>query len=200
MTRTLPDGRGVPPLSLAGTVDSSLIYGPGRRFVIWVQGCSLGCPGCWNVEMWPAEGGHEVSVADLLCEIADAEGAEGITILGGEPLEQAEPVLALIRGAREMGLTVMLYSGFEEHELDETQRECVESSDIAVLGRYVASLRDTSLRWRGSSNQVIRMVSDAYRGIEVEERNEVEVIVGEDGSLTVLGYPGPEVRSWVRGI
>jgi anaerobic ribonucleoside-triphosphate reductase activating protein len=69
-----------------------------------------------------------------------------------------------------------------------------------VLGRYVASLRDTSLRWRGSSNQVIRMVSDAYRGIEVEERNEVEVIVGEDGSLTVLGYPCPEVRSWVRGI
>ena len=152
------------------------------------------------MEMWPAEGGHEVSVADLLCEIADAEGAEGITILGGEPLEQAEPVLALIRGAREIGLTVMLYSGFEEHELDETQRECVESSDIVVLGRYVASLRDTSLRWRGSSNQVIRMVSEAYRGIEVEERNEVEVIVGEDGSLTVLGYPGPEVRSWVRGI
>jgi anaerobic ribonucleoside-triphosphate reductase activating protein len=187
-------------LRISGTVETSMIYGPGRRFVIWVQGCSLGCSGCWNVELWPAEGGHSVSVIDLLKEISKVDGIEGVTILGGEPLEQANSMLSLIRSIREMGLTVMLYSGFEEHELDDTQKDCVEFSDIVILGRYVSSLRDTSLRWRGSSNQVIKMVSDVYQGLEIEERNEVEVIVDKDGSITLLGYPSAEVRSWIQGI
>jgi len=200
MTQSHNTGDEGDSLRLSGTVDTSMIYGPGRRFVIWVQGCSLGCPGCWNIELWPAEGGHSVSVSDLLTEISKAGGIEGVTILGGEPLEQAKSVLSLIRGIREMDLTVMLYSGFEEHELDDTQKDCVESSDIVILGRYVSSLRDTALRWRGSSNQVIKMVSDAYQGLEIEERNEVEVIIDKDGSLTLLGYPSAEVRSWIKEI
>lgn len=176
-------------IRLSSTLDSSSTYGPGRRFVVWVQGCGLACPGCWNQDLWDTEGGYEAEVEGLLAGIADADDIEGVTILGGEPLEQAEPVLALIRGVRERGLTVMLYSGYEEHELGRTQLECVESSDIVILGRYVASLRDTSLRWRGSSNQEVRTVSDAYAGLEVDERGEAEVTVDADGTISMAGYP-----------
>ncbi len=187
-------------IRLSSTLESSSIYGPGHRFVVWVQGCGLACPGCWNRDLWDHEGGYETSVDSLLVEISSADGIEGVTLLGGEPLEQAGPVLKLIRGAKGMGLTVMLYSGFEDHELDGTQRECVESSDIVILGRYIASLRDTGLRWRGSSNQEVRMVSDAYESLEVEERGESEVTVDADGTISVAGYPQAWLLKTLEGL
>jgi anaerobic ribonucleoside-triphosphate reductase activating protein len=128
-------------------------------------------------------------VDELVLEIAEGDGIEGVTILGGEPLEQPDSVLAVIQAVKEKGLTVMLYTGYEEEELRGAQRECVSFSDIVIMGRYVASLRDTNLRWRGSANQEIRVVSDAYDGLVVEERGEVEITVEPDGGVSMAGYP-----------
>ena len=176
-------------IRLADTLSSSQIYGPGDRFVIWVQGCSLECPGCWNREFWSVEGGYSDEVENLVSEMASTEEIEGITILGGEPLEQPGPVLELIQSAKLMGLTIMLYTGYEEEELDGAQTECVNSSDIVIMGRYIASLRDVSLRWRGSTNQQIRMVSDVYRDMEFPEQEEVEVNIDPSGRASMAGYP-----------
>ena len=179
-------------LRVGGVQDNSLIYGPGNRFVIWVQGCTLACKGCWNQQFWPSGGGTVISVDDMMGRIVDTPGIEGITLLGGEPLQQSEAVLQLITGVRDRGLSVFLYSGYEESELDETQLSCVASSDIVVLGRYVEKLRDTSLRWRGSSNQRIRFPTDRYSGLVVEEFREIEVELAPDGRLSVFGYPDDE--------
>ena len=176
-------------IRLGDTLSSSEIYGPGHRFVIWVQGCSLECPGCWNSEFWSVEEGYTVNVVNLLSEVFSTDDIEGITILGGEPQEQPEPVLKLIQSVKEIGLTVMLYTGYEENELNEIQLECVNSSDIVIMGRYVASLRDTGLRWRGSSNQEIRMISDVYENLEIHEQEEVEITISHDGEVSMAGYP-----------
>jgi anaerobic ribonucleoside-triphosphate reductase activating protein len=125
----------------------------------------------------------------LVSEIASADEIEGITILGGEPLEQPEPVLELIQSAKQMGLTTMLYTGYEEEELNGIQLECVNSSDVVIMGRYVASLRDVGLRWRGSSNQEIRMVSDVYKDMEILEQEEVEITIDPHGGISMAGYP-----------
>ena len=77
----------------------------------------------------------------------------------------------------------------EENELNEIQLECVNSSDIVIMGRYVASLRDTGLRWRGSSNQEIRMISDVYENLEIHEQEEVEITISHDGEVSMAGYP-----------
>ena len=138
----------------------SSIYGPGERWVLWVQGCTLGCKGCWNVETWSRRTGTERTVASLVSELEAAASAgdlEGISLLGGEPLQQAEPVLELIHAAREMGLSVLLYTGYEPEEYDPTMQACHDGSDLVIGGRYVEALRDPFLRWRGSSNQ--RLVS-----------------------------------------
>jgi anaerobic ribonucleoside-triphosphate reductase activating protein len=176
-------------IRLAETLSSSQIYGPGNRFVIWVQGCSLECPGCWNKDFWSTELGDSIDIEILLSEILETENIEGITILGGEPLEQPEVILKLIKSVKQNNLTVMLYTGYEENELDETQLECVSSSDIVIMGRYESSLRNTNLRWRGSSNQEIKMNSNRYKDIEIEEREEVEITVSKDGKISVSGYP-----------
>ena len=83
----------------------------------------------------------------------------------------------------------MLYTGYDENELDEIQLECVSLSDIVIMGRYESSLRNTNLRWRGSSNHEIKMNSNRYKDIEIEEREEVEITVSKDGKISVSGYP-----------
>ena len=187
-------------LRVSSVMKHSSIYGPGSRYVIWVQGCSLGCVGCWNQELWPADGGSEIRVDELISNITQVAGIEGVTILGGEPLEQAASMLELVRGVRSLGLTVMLYSGYEESELDTIQTACVESSDIVILGRYVAALRDTSLRWRGSSNQEVRLVSEAYVGLKIEEANEVEITISPDGRISMVGYPNAALRRAIKDL
>ena len=39
--------------------------GPGVRFVVWLQGCTLGCPGCFNPSTHAAAGGRELDLASL---------------------------------------------------------------------------------------------------------------------------------------
>ena len=60
-------------------LDRSEIYGPGLRSVIWVQGCTLACKGCWNTQYWSAKGGDEIQISELLKEIQTFDDIEGIT-------------------------------------------------------------------------------------------------------------------------
>lgn len=187
-------------LRVGAIEEQSAIYGPGLRFVIWVQGCTLACKGCWNKEFWPSTGGQSFGIDELLERINSTDDIEGITLLGGEPLQQAEPVLELIKRVKNSGLSVFLYSGYEREEINEIQKECVDSSDIVVLGRFIESQRNVQLRWRGSDNQVIEFPTQRYRGIEIEEYGECEVTIGDDGQITVLGYPDPELIELIKSM
>ena len=90
-------------------VQNSTVYGPGLRWVLWVQGCTLGCKGCWNIETWQAGIGKKYTLDELIESINQSGEIEGITILGGEPLQQKLPVLRLIEHVKNLGLTVMLW-------------------------------------------------------------------------------------------
>jgi len=175
-------------IRVAKIIPRSSIYGPGRRVVIWVQGCSLGCEGCWNEDLWPFKGGDSVTINSII-EPIDTTEIEGITILGGEPLQQPKSTLALIQQARSAGLTTMLYTGFEPHELSGAASKALLLSDIAVVGRYQKSNRDIGLRWRGSTNQRVLTMSERYADLEVDEMNEVEVHMDEEGRIELVGYP-----------
>ena len=176
----------------------SHIYGPGQRFVIWVQGCTLGCKGCWNQQFWPAEGGNGKTIDELMKEINSIPDTEGITLLGGEPLQQSSMVLELIQRCQQNDLSVFLYTGYEPKEFDEIMQSCFDSSDIVVTGRYVQSLRNTSLRWRGSTNQVIHFPTPRYRGMDITEAREIEVKI-KDGKVIMYGYPTEGEEKLVTG-
>ena len=180
----------------------SSIYGPGERWVLWVQGCTLGCKGCWNVETWSRRTGTERTVASLVSEleaVVSAGDLEGISLLGGEPLQQAEPVLELIHAAREMGLSVLLYTGYEPEEYDLTMQACHDGSDLVIGGRYVEALRDPFLRWRGSGNQRLVSPTGRYDVEEFEDLQEVEVLIDHDtGQMTVTGYPEADLLQLVQ--
>ena len=187
-------------ISLGHRLDRSEIYGPGLRSVIWVQGCTLACKGCWNTQYWSAKGGDEILVSKLLREIQDLDGIEGITLLGGEPLQQAKASLELIKGAKSLGLSVFLYTGYEPSEFDETMLACFNLSDIAVTGRFVQELRDTSLRWRGSQNQQVHFISNAYDESVLQEQTEVECHILPNGEIHMVGYAETELAQLLEGI
>ena len=180
-------------LRLGFQIERSEIYGPGIRSVYWLQGCTLACEGCWNTQFWPSKGGDLIDVDRLLSELTDRQDIDGITLLGGEPLQQAPQVEKLMIGCKKLGLTVFLYTGYEVHELTSTMQRCVDLADIVVLGRFVQALRNTNLRWRGSENQRLMINNPKYRYMDMSEQNEVEIHLDTSGGVRVVGYGEPQL-------
>lgn len=180
-------------LRLGFQIDRSEIYGPGIRSVYWLQGCTLACKGCWNTQFWPSRGGDLIDVDRLLSELSCRQGIEGITLLGGEPLQQAQQVEQLMMGCKKLGLTVFLYTGYEMHELDSTMKRCVDLADLVVMGRFVQTRRNTNLRWRGSENQRLLIKNPKYKYMEITEQNEVEIHLDTSGGIRVVGYGESEL-------
>src|SRR5688572_20819209 len=135
-------------LSVAQIVACTEAEGPGRRFALWFQGCPLRCPGCCNPEFIPFAGGQAMSLGDVLAEVERADGIEGITLLGGEPLAHAAGAAALAAAARERGLSVMVFSGYTLDQARGMRDPAVDmllaDTDILVDGPYVREQPDTS--------------------------------------------------------
>jgi anaerobic ribonucleoside-triphosphate reductase activating protein len=162
--------------------------GPGTRFVIWMQGCSLGCAGCFNPGTHAPVGGTLVDVRALLDEVAATRGIDGLTLSGGEPLQQAPAALELLLGARRLGLSTLAFSGYS---IDEIRAQALGPAvlahlDVLVDGRYVAGERVGS-GLRGSANQQIHVLGRRHTRAEVEATPTAEIRIARDGSVVLTG-------------
>jgi anaerobic ribonucleoside-triphosphate reductase activating protein len=180
-----------PALRVHAIERRSRANGPGVRFAIWVQGCSLGCPGCFNPGTHSGEGGEVWPVERLAAAIA-AEGAaiEGVTISGGEPLEQPVALLGLVEAVRHRcpGLSILVFSGYALEEIERMPPgpALLAAIDVLVDGRYLAGERLGS-GLRGSANQKVRLLSRRYTIEEVEATPVAEVVIGADGLVRLSG-------------
>ena len=175
--------------------------GPGARFGLWLQGCSLRCPGCCNPHLFETEGGAMVPVVALLAEVTAVRGLiEGVTLLGGEPFEQAAALAPLASGVRALGLSVLTFSGYRLEELRARQDSGVDAllaaTDVLVDGRYEATRPEAERLWAGSTNQSFHYLTDRYtsaieRPAPGEALRTVEIRLGPDGRLSQNGWPEP---------
>jgi anaerobic ribonucleoside-triphosphate reductase activating protein len=155
-------------LNVASTISRSRANGPGVRAVIWVQGCTIGCLGCYSSPTHPHTANVLVKPAELVDWILTVKNIEGITISGGEPFEQAAALLETIKALRreKPSMTVFIFSGYEYRELlmnkDSAVIELLQYCDMLSAGPFVTNLRDESLLWRGSSNQKLHYLTNAY--------------------------------------
>ena len=174
-------------------LECSQSNGPGKRFTIWVQGCSIHCPYCVNHDTWDfnAEHGKEISIKELIEQI-DKVNPEGITITGGEPLDQFNSVLTLLKELFHK-YNIFLTSGYTFEKID---KEILKYIDILISGPYINYLYSDQLLWRGSSNQEIHYLTQRGKDIVIKEHVKAEVIIDKT-SATVLttGFSIPkEIR------
>lgn len=144
-------------LRLYGTVQDSIVDGPGLRYAVFVQGCPHACPGCHNPDSQPAEGGEVHSVQEVLADIRQNPLVQGVTLSGGEPFQQADACAELAEALKAEGYNVWTYTGglFEDLMANggEDAQRLIRSTDVLVDGPFVEAFRSLDLKWCGSSNQ-----------------------------------------------
>lgn len=177
-------------LRVHATEPRSRANGPGARFVVWMQGCTLGCAGCFNPATHPATGGREITVDALAAELATAKaaGVEGLSLSGGEPLQQAAASAALLDVARALGMSTLAFSGYT---LDEIRAlpdgpAVLARLDVLIDGRYVSTERLAS-GLRGSANQRIQLLTSRYSLADVEATPIAEIRIGPTGDVVLTG-------------
>lgn len=131
--------------------------GTGIRISLFLQGCSRHCPGCFNKETWDPNGGKEFTKTerDEIFRLLDYKWVSGISILGGEPLEQEEELCELLKTIKEKfpQKNVWLWTGNTYEEVKDLP--IFEFVDTVVDGDFRIAEKDISLKFRGSRNQRI---------------------------------------------
>jgi anaerobic ribonucleoside-triphosphate reductase activating protein len=149
----------------------SCAHGPGARAVIWTQGCTLGCPGCFHPQTHEGASGVLADVDALFERIhALGDAIEGVTVSGGEPLQQRRALLPLLqRIKRETSLSALLLTGFDLADVFRMReaRELLVCVDVLVAGRYEAS-RQLARGLRGSANQAVHRLTNRYSAAQLE--------------------------------
>ena len=164
--------------------------GPGWRSCVWVQGCNRHCPGCFVPQTWGHEPHQMMEPEEIIFQTLQDERVEGITILGGEPFEQPEPLAALLALAWEAHLSTVVFTGFTHEQLLTNNKPAVEvalrHTDVLIDGPYQQSERDFSRPLVGSANQRFLFLTDRYK-MQDFATNKIEVRIGKDGSIALNG-------------
>jgi anaerobic ribonucleoside-triphosphate reductase activating protein len=160
--------------------------GPGSRLVVWTQGCSLKCKGCWNPETHDF-GGTSTNLSSILGMLIDG-GYEGLTVSGGEPLDQAEPVFQLGLMAKSLGFSSVLFSGYSLEGVKRKlgTKEIAQAFDVLLSDPYVSKPEYQTVT-QALSNKTITFFSQRYSLEDFCDVPACEVVVGLDGDIRVTG-------------
>jgi len=119
---------------------------------------------------------------------------EGVTLLGGEPFNQAESLALLAKKIKKLGLSIVTFSGYTYEKLLHTNHKhwnaLLSQTDLLIDGPYVESLQDLSRPWVGSKNQKYRFLTDVYQDQEatlLAIDNKLEICIHPDGTITLNG-------------
>ena len=135
--------------------------GLGCRVTLWVSGCSHHCKGCQNKETWDKKSGRVFSKEDKdkLFEILSKPYIKGLTLSGGDPLDSFDEVLQVVKEIRDtFGSTkdIWLYTGYTLEQINNSEKkEILPYINYLVDGPFELDNRDITLKFRGSSNQII---------------------------------------------
>jgi anaerobic ribonucleoside-triphosphate reductase activating protein len=201
-------------MQIHARISQSLVNGPGRRAVLWFQGCTLHCPGCWNPKTHAFDVSLEYTVRELADWILCCPNIEGVTFSGGEPFQQAEALLELCQELRanNPALSLGVFSGYTIRELTTgrwhyrvahdpewycgtpTLFEQIKAHlDFGVFGRFVRARLTSSKPLCGSENQEVVFFADRYSIHDLSPQS-CEIHISPDGeAMTVTGFPSAEL-------
>lgn len=147
--------------------------GHGCRITLWIPGCTHHCIGCHNKHTHDYNQGQEFdeNTYQELVGLLNKPYIQGLTISGGDPLDQSNEVLddlySLLYRLRNRlpDKDIWLYTGFYIDQLGPKQIDIVDMCDVVVDGPFIESQKDISLPFRGSKNQtIIKIIKDFNPG------------------------------------
>jgi anaerobic ribonucleoside-triphosphate reductase activating protein len=170
--------------------------GPGRRVGVWVQGCSIRCPSCVSADTWASGRGLTTVGAVVQAVEPWLEQADGITVSGGEPFDQPEALLDLLRELRaRTAADVLVYSGHPIEAIAPWLAAAEGLIDVLISDPYAENAPQT-LPLRGSDNQRLHLLTElgrrrfaAYdRPSPIAERR-FDIMFDADGQVYLAGIP-----------
>jgi len=129
--------------------------------------------------------------------VAQERDIEGITISGGEPLEQPQALLRLLSGIRmRTHLSILLFSGYTMAEIRQMSDgpKILDRVDVLIAGRYVQAGRLTR-GLRGSAGQAVHLLTDRYSLWEIEAVPSAELLIDADGNVSITGIQPPFIAT-----
>lgn len=146
---------------------NDIANGEGVRVSLFVSGCTHHCKNCFNPETWDFNYGKPFTkeIEDNIISALAPDHINGLTLLGGEPMEPAnqKALLDFVKRVKSIypNKTIWCYSGylFDTELLSESRahypwtKELLSYIDILVDGEFKEDLKDITLRFKGSSNQ-----------------------------------------------
>ena len=149
--------------------------GPGIRSTLFVSGCTHQCVGCFNSEYKSFDYGKlwtKKSEDEFLTMVSDPI-VKGITLLGGEPMDQIkdDDLLRLLQRLKaEVNKNVWLYSGYTYEQIlqHEKRKEMLSYCDVLVDGLFIEAQKDLKLAFKGSRNQRIVDVQASLKSGRVQ--------------------------------
>ena len=190
-------------------IANSTANGPGERVVVWVQGCSLACSGCWNSETHPFVKDKDMLISELADWILN-QNVEGVTFSGGEPFQQAPALELLVSFIKERRpeLSIGSFTGYTLQELRDGKfnwwhpelrtmipgdaklsNAILKQMDFIIAGRYNQLQRCDDKPLCGSRNQEVHFLSTRYNSKDLRA-NIVEMVVDpEAGLVQITGFP-----------
>ena len=144
--------------------------GPGKRIAVWTAGCTKRCINCANPELWDVHnknGKDVVDLAQIIHNIAKENIVDGITFTGGDPLEQPNEMLQLLRLIKPEIDDILVYTGYQYSDLSillssDDMKAIEELITVLIDGPYIDELNDNKSSLRGSLNQEIIYFDKRY--------------------------------------
>lgn len=172
--------------------------GPGERVCLWTQGCSRRCPGCISPELqsMSAPEADEALLADILLRTAESGNCGGLTVSGGDPFDQPEALLRLLKLVRGGFEDILVYTGYELARIrdgvcGQAGVQCLEYIDVLIDGPYMEERNTPECVLRGSDNQVIHFLDPSLKPVYegYMEQGRVLETFSHNDTMIITGIP-----------
>jgi anaerobic ribonucleoside-triphosphate reductase activating protein len=147
--------------------DFDINNGEGIRVSLWVAGCPHHCYKCHNSQYWDYTVGTEFTYKDmnLIIKCLETDISKDFSILGGEPLApyNIEKVTEICKEVKNKYpyKNIWIWTGYDFNNIKD--KDILKYIDILIDGKYIDSLHDDNLMWRGSSNQRIIDIKESLK-------------------------------------
>jgi Organic radical activating enzymes len=170
------------------------VLGPGVRVGLWTQGCSIKCKGCMSKHTWVFDESKGIDIESLSRKLINYKCSR-LTISGGEPFDQPEAFLELLKRVRPYFEDILVYSGYKMEFLKEKFPEHLSFIDALVDGEFIEGL-ESNVLYKGSDNQKLFVLNENLKEFYIEwaknEKDKLLQLVEKDNIIYLIGIPYQE--------